>query len=73
MEGTTNGHLFWNQGFYCNSSNQAKRLVLRRGLQMAIFLGIKNLDINYDSKVLVRSMHNFNISTNLVAIIYECR
>lgn len=36
-------------------------------------MGIKNLDINSDSQVLVRSMHHSDISTNMSIIISNCR
>lgn len=36
-------------------------------------MGIKNLDINSNSQVLVHSMHHSAISTNMSIIISDCR
>lgn len=58
---------------YCNSSNQAELLALRKGSQPAITMGIKSLDIDSDSQVLVTLMLSHNISNNLVTIVSERR
>lgn len=48
--------LGFSYGFHCSSSNQAEFMALKKGLELANTLGIKDLEINSDSKVFIQSL-----------------
>lgn len=70
---TGNWLIGFSQGFYCSSSNQSEFMTLKKGLELAITVGIQYLKINSDPKVLIQSLIKNNAPTNLVSILYDCR
>lgn len=61
------------KGKYCTSSNIAKLLALKTGLDIIITLGVETLEINFDSQLLIHYILNKDNPTNLALIINDCR